>query len=163
MSVDLVKNKFDNKEFNADFVKYMNQKTEEENKRNIAKLKELSTEVYKKKITEMSMNEMLIDWRKSIIGISDDLLNKRFQLDTLFRDNRLFFTGITVVIVVVMFYFFYWLFFGGTSKENIVKNEHVFNISFSMPNPTVEQKGFISSFFSRLFKRKTPVTDGTTI
>ena len=149
MSVDLVKNKFDNKAFNADFAKYMNQQKEEENRINIAKLKELNSEVYKKKIGEMSFNEILIEWHQSLIGMLDDMINLRFQPNVLLRENRLFFMGITLIIVVILFYFFYWLFFG--FSQNIVKDEHVINISLNIPE---QKQSLFRLLMEKLLKKR---------
>ena len=59
MSIDLVKKNFDVKAFNADFQKYVDEKKETENQQNIAKLKQLNTEIYKKKKHDCVISEHL--------------------------------------------------------------------------------------------------------
>jgi hypothetical protein len=147
MSVDLVKNKFDNQAFNVDFTKYIDQQKETEHQLNIAKLKQLNTEVYKKKISDMSFNEVLVEWRETLTGIMDDVINMHLQPSVLLRDNRLFFTGITLIIIVVLFYFFYWLFFGFSQK--IIKDEHIFNISLNIPE---QKQSIVKMFMEKMYK-----------
>lgn len=157
MSVDLVKNKFDVKAFNTGFTKYMEEQKEAENQQNIAKLKQLNTEVYKKKISEMSFNEAMEEWKSSLIGILDDLLNLRLNPSTLFGENRMFFVGITLLLVVIFFYFFYWLFFG--FSPNIIKDEHVINISLNIPE---QKQSLFKLFMENLMKKKKKSDDEIT-
>ena len=155
MSIDLVKNKFDTKEFNAEFTKYMeNQKKIEEQQEN-EKLKKLNQEIYVKKISDMTFQELLIEWKKSLIGIFDDILNRRFDSSNIFGENKLFFAGITIIIIVCLFYFVYWIL--TDSDKNIVRDEHIFNISLNIPNMDDKKTSFIGSIFKKLHSKKDPI------
>lgn len=155
MSVDLVKNKFDVKAFNTGFTKYMKEQKEVENQQNIAKLKQLNTEEEtKKKISEMSFNELINEWTTSLIGILDDLINFRLNPSTLFGENRMFFVGITLLLVVILFYFFYWLFIG--FSPNIIKDEHVINISLNIPE---QKQSLFKLFMTKLLKKNNKTED----
>lgn len=115
---------FDIGEFNKTFEASKEAKQEQQNKEDIEKLKKMNQEIYRKKINEMSIDELMIDWKSSLIGILNDLLNFRWNPDVLFADNRLFFLGMTIILFVIGFFFFIWMF--GSSQNKNVNEYHIF-------------------------------------
>lgn len=147
MSIDLMRNKFDSKTFNSDFVQYTDEQKQMEKRRETEKLSRLNTEIYQKKISEMTFNEIVVEWKESIIGVMNDIINLQLHPKILFSNNRLLFIGCTVIIVIILFYFYYWLFF---SSSKVIKNEHTFNISFNIPT---EQRNIFSKIIDGLTKK----------
>lgn len=105
MSIDLQKRDFDIAKFNKEFEETNIKLREEEEKKNDEKLKSLNTDIYEKKISEMTFNEILIDWKMSMLGVLNDLINFRWK-GIIAKDNRLFHIGITLIICVILFYIF---------------------------------------------------------
>lgn len=124
MSVDLIKAKFDNAAFNVEFNKYMEEEKEKQHQQEIERLNKMNETIYIKKISEMSFNELLVEWKNSIIGILDDLLHLR--VTSIFSGNRLFFVGMTVVIIVLIFYFLLWFFDRNIEQQKIINEYHIF-------------------------------------
>ena len=131
MSIDLVKNKFDITTFNADFEKQkeqlkLNQQTEDEKKLNA-----LNTPTNVRQLSDMSIHQLLYEWKISLIEFIDDLVNLRLQSHILFNGNKLLFVGLTIVVLVICFYAIHWLLFG--FNDTVVKDEHNINVSFYLP------------------------------
>lgn len=145
MSVDLVKNKFDIAAFNRDFENQMIAKKEEENKKDMEKLKEMNKEIYKKKISEMTTGEIIGEWQSSLTGMINDMIHLKFQPEILFSENRLFFIGITLLIIVILFYFLFWLF----NPKDIVNTGHTVNVSFNLPPIEEESRNRLFNFFRK--------------
>ena len=115
---------FDIGEFNKTFESSKEAKQEQQNKEDIEKLKKINQEIYRKKINEMSLDELMINWKSSLIGILNDLLNFRWSPDVLLADNRLFFSGITIIFFVIGFFFFHWMFSSPPNKN--INEYHIF-------------------------------------
>jgi hypothetical protein len=132
MSVDLVNasKKFDNKTFNVDFDKYIEQRHIEEERDQNSKLNKLNSEIRKKRISEMSINEFMIEWKISVIGFINDVINLRFNTSILFADNRLFFLGITIVLTVMTIYICHLL----STRDNPAQSDRNINISLNISN-----------------------------
>ena len=157
MSVDLMKNKFDNKAFNAEFEKYKSDKKLQEESENAMKLNEMNTEIKEKKITEMTYSELLSEWQSSITGILNDLIHLRFNVTTFTKDSRPFFFGLTVLIVCVFLFLFYEIIH--SDKSGVNRNENVFNISLNLPK---NSDSFLKKFMNLVnspSKQKPPSID----
>lgn len=129
MSVDLMKKNFDVATFNKEFEAYKISKEEEKHKKEMEDLKKLNKEIKVRKLSEMSMNELIIEWKNSMIGIMNDLLNGRWSLTTIFSGNRLFFAGVTLILITVLFYFIRWIFHWNINdKENVNKTINEYHI-----------------------------------
>lgn len=126
MSIDLVKGEFDVNKFNKDFEASLEKAKEDENQREIAKLQSMNKIIYKKKISEMSLRELITEWKDSLLGILNDLLHLRLRSSELFKDNRLFFLGITILFSVLMFYLMHTIL--GTDRVNINKVVNEYHI-----------------------------------
>ena len=153
MSVDLVKNKFDIKAFNKGFEDYMKNQTEIKHQNEIERLKKLNETKYEKKLTEMTWNEIMSDWKKAISGVLDDILHFRLSPSYLFRDNRLFFVGITLLILAIIFYILILVF-----GLNYRPNEKNYKFTLDIPaleeiNKQIKKVNPTEGFWSNLFKK----------
>jgi hypothetical protein len=73
MSIDLVKGKVNTDKFNDEFEKTNAQERELENQREIKKLQDMNEVIYKKKINEMTLHELVLEWKKSLLDMLNDL------------------------------------------------------------------------------------------
>lgn len=93
--------------FNREF-----EKTEEEQKqinkeKEEEKLEKLNTpKVETKKIYQNTLYDILIGIKNTWLGILDDILNFQYNLETLTKNNRLFYIGITLVIIALIVFFY---------------------------------------------------------
>lgn len=154
MSVDLVKSKFDIKAFNKGFENYMKEQNEIKHQTEIERLKQLNETIYEKKITEMTWNEVMKEWELSMVGVLDDILHFRLTPSILFRDNRLFFVGITLLILASIFYIMILLF--GLDYR---ANEKIYKFTLDVPvlneiNQQLKKANKTESFWTKLFKKK---------
>lgn len=131
MSIDLVKTAPDEETLNASFAKYIEEKKKLDEQRNIAKLKDMEEIIYRKKISDMTINEFMVNWKMSHVGFVDDVIHMRLNPTTLFGDNRLFFIGFTMVVTIVVFFAMYLMFHEHSSDA---RNEHVISISLNTSN-----------------------------
>jgi len=99
--------RFDMDKFNREF-----EKTEEEQKqinkeKEEEKLEKLNTpKVETKKIYQNTLYDILIGIKNTWLGILDDILNFQYNLETLTKNNRLFYIGITLVIIALIVFFY---------------------------------------------------------
>jgi hypothetical protein len=78
-----------------------NQRVEE-----IQKLNRLSQVETKTSLYDLNMSQILVNTKNSWFNMLDDLLEQRFQLSTLTKDNRLFYIGLTIVFIAVILYLY---------------------------------------------------------
>lgn len=128
MSVDLIKGYFDNASFNKEFNEYTQQRKDDERKKETEKLNQLNKVIYRKKISEMSLSELMSNWKSSWLGVLNDIIHVRLNPTILFVDDRLFFIGITLIIIIILFVLYY-LFLNVHEYE---KDTNI-NISFNIP------------------------------
>lgn len=105
MSVDLVKQQFNNKAFNQDFENNILKQREEQHKAEIEKLAKLNMAIPPKKLKDYTFIELLYEWKNSINGTIDDMLHVRFN-NILNNENRIIFLGFTVLsfsICIIIF------------------------------------------------------------
>jgi hypothetical protein len=126
MSIELIRTNFDNAIFNDEFEKNKRQRNAEKQKIEEERLRKMNQEIYVKELRDMSINELLIEWKMSHIGILNDLINLRWNPYTLFGENRLLFIGITIIVFAILFCFINWLFGFKIKSEN--KNVNEFRI-----------------------------------
>ena len=98
--------KFDVKEFNVKF------EQEKERTKTVGKtldeqrLAKLNKPPPKKQIYELSIGEIIINIKDAWFEILDDLLQQDFTLETLTRNNRLFYIGLTIIIIFIAIYLY---------------------------------------------------------
>lgn len=124
MSVDLMKTNFDNALFNIEFEKNKKEKEKDKRLSDEERLRKMNKEMRAKKMSEMSMNELMIEWKISVVGILNDLLNLNWNINTIFGGDRLFYVGLTIIICSVIFYILSWIFAIGAKDGNRNVNEY---------------------------------------
>lgn len=125
MSVDLVKKKFDIGEFNKDFEKADAEKELANKIKEDAETAKMSYTVYSKRINEMTLGEILVDWKISFDAIMSDLRNRNLTKSTFTQDNRLFHVGITLLIGILLFYLMYSVLSEPNEGTRIVNEYHI--------------------------------------
>lgn len=78
-------------------------------------------------IYELPISDILVNIKNTWFELLDDLLNQRFQLDTLTKNNRMFYIGITIFVTVALLYLFVMINEPtGQSNQNIKKIYHIY-------------------------------------
>lgn len=99
---------FDLDKFNKEFV-FKKERAAIENKiksqEKINRLTEAAN-IPKKSLYNLSIGELVIGIKDTWFGILDDFLAKKIELNTIIKNNRLFFIGLTVVIITTMIYLY---------------------------------------------------------
>jgi len=125
MSVDLVKKKFDIGEFNKDFEKTEAEKEATNKIKEDAETAKMSYTVYSKRINEMTLGEILVDWKISFDAIMSDLRNRNLTKSTFTQDNRLFHVGITLLIGILLFYLMYSVLSEPNEGTRVINEYHI--------------------------------------
>lgn len=160
MSIELVNGNFDIKSFNTNFSNYIQQQKElriqqEADKLNQSKITNDADTQYKK----LTLHNIIIEWRDTFIGLLDDIMRLDFRTNVIFRNNRLFFLGMTLITSVILYYIIYSIFhnvelFTESNKITHFKNEHLFNISFNFPE---KQQILFHKLMDKLLNSAKPV------
>lgn len=117
-------NNFDAQAFNTGF-----EKQKEANKELSAqymedKLNELNNNEKPKKLYELSMSEILINIKDSWFELLDDLLGNTFGIQTLTKDYRLFYLGITIFFFACILYIYNMLTDDSSENNVAINNEN---------------------------------------
>jgi len=96
---------FDSEQFNKDFDKNIKIQQEENNLKKLQRLNELNKEQEKPKLYEQSVRDTLIKMKDIIYELLDDILQGRFNKNTLAKNNRMYYVGIFLLIVVMLLHF----------------------------------------------------------
>ena len=110
---------FDSEQFNKDFDKNIKLQQEENNLKKLQKLNELNKEQEKPKLYEQSVRDTLIKMKDIVYELLDDILQGRFNKNTLTKNNRMYYVGIFLLIVVMLLHF----------VELVVHKKHLKSIS----------------------------------
>lgn len=70
------------------------------------RLNKLNVETKEKKITELTVVEILIGIKDAWFDLIDDLLQQRFSINTFTKNNRLFYIGATIAIIAIILYLY---------------------------------------------------------
>ena len=114
---------FDNSLFNTEFEKKKLEMNASKQKDEEERLQKLNKEIHIKKISEMTIVEIMSEWKISLIGILNDILNLHIHPNILFRDNRLLFLGATIILCVYLFYCINWIFRFDIKNKKSLSNE----------------------------------------
>ena len=115
--------------FNEDYEKMKKQKILDRKMKERNKLKKLNKTLVDKKLHDMSILEILIEFKNNIFGILDDLINFNFNdfnsfLNIFSKNNRLFFIGLMIIFITGIIYIF------SQFNQNNTKNNKVNNIYY---------------------------------
>lgn len=116
--------KFDVVAFNKDFELIAKTQKEANKIKEAEKLQLLNQDIKEKTIMNMSINELLIDWKVSIDGILNDIQQRNISRTTLTRGNRLFHLGMTILLGVLFFYLMYTVISRGSNTSRVIKEYH---------------------------------------
>jgi hypothetical protein len=121
---------FDSKKFNSEFDK--KKEMDKQNSKMLAdqRLNKMNSTTTSKPLYQYTMGEIFIGIKDTWFGIIDDLLLQKFTLDTLTKESRLFFIGLTLLIVGIVFYLYNYLVDEDDEpmpREKIVEIRHVVN------------------------------------
>ena len=119
--------RFNVKEFNVGFEQARDITKAKIREQEKEKLEELGNVTYQKKITEMSVGEILVGIKNSWFDLVDDLLQKKYTYDTFTKNNRMFFFGLTIIIIIVIIYL-YDLFTNSVEPNKKTKTVEVYHI-----------------------------------
>jgi hypothetical protein len=97
---------FDIMQFNQVFEEAKQEQNKVSRERESERLARLNREVPRKPLNELSTGEILIGVKDAWFGIIDDLLQAKFTMSTLTKENRIFFIGLTLIIIVIIMYLY---------------------------------------------------------
>jgi hypothetical protein len=127
--------RFDIDKFNKEFVDFQEENKkehEEKEKEKLVKLNEPKVEI--KKLYQMSLYDIMVGIKNTWFGILDDTLNFQFNLETVTKNNRLFFIGCTFFMIAVLIFFYNFFF---ESEETVKNNPQIINIHHFVPNNNI--------------------------
>jgi hypothetical protein len=103
-----IKKDFDLDNFNKEFVFKKERAAIENRIKSQKKLDRLTktANVPEKSLYNLSVAEFVIGIKDTWFGILDDLLAKKIELETLTKNNRLFFIGLTIILITAILYLY---------------------------------------------------------
>ena len=69
----------------------------------LSKLSSIDTSV---PLYDLTMSQIIVNTKNTWFGLLDDILDQRIEIDTISKENRLFYIGITVVIICFILYLY---------------------------------------------------------
>ncbi len=97
---------FDINKFNRFYEQYREKRKKAKRKKMIKRLAELNIPEEKIPIYKESVGNMLINFKDSIFNTLDDVLQRKFTLETVTKKNRLFYWGMLLVIIALVMYLY---------------------------------------------------------
>ncbi len=95
---------FDVQAFNKDFEIYLDAKQRATEKKEAGDLEKLNKIVIKKRLDQLTLAEILINFKNSLFGLLDDLLAFKYEITTFTKDDRLFYLGLFIVAFMIFIY-----------------------------------------------------------
>jgi hypothetical protein len=121
-------NRFDYKKFNKEFDQMKNTNKQIFAREDEAKLAKLNADHTKKpSILSLSLFDLLVNLKDSWFDLTDDLLNKKFTMSVITKDNRLFYVGITLLFFAVVLYLYNSLVDDEPINTNIQEIHHIYH------------------------------------
>jgi hypothetical protein len=102
--VDPANNKFDIDKFNRYYEQYRERRRADMQKKMLTKLEALNAPAPEIPVYKQSVPKIILDIKDSLFNLLDDLLQGKFEFDTFFKNNRLFYLGIALVFVGLFVY-----------------------------------------------------------
>jgi hypothetical protein len=104
MNENKEKRKLNLANFNISFENEKRQRKMKEKIREKKTLDKLNQEYIEKPISKLTIGELLINSKNAWFAILDDLI--QLNLKNIFKDNRLFYIGFTIIIYVLLTYIY---------------------------------------------------------
>lgn len=118
---------FDLGKFNKVFERNKLLRKETQRIKEFNKLNELSdTTQTRQSLYDLSLLQIIVNTKNAWFNLLDDLLDQRFELNTLIRDNRIFYIGITILFIAIILYLYVMI----TQTNNNDKNNSNNNTSY---------------------------------
>jgi hypothetical protein len=122
---------FDIDKFNRYYEQYRAKRKKQMERKMAKKLGELNKPKDRKPLYHDSVAEIMINTKDALFEILDDLLQRRFIVDTFIKNNRLFYIGL-IMVFIACFMFAYTIIIGDSndsSKENdVIRVNHIHKI-----------------------------------
>lgn len=120
----MIKQKIDNKETKKMYENKLLKISEEEEKK-----------LNNKPFYKLSILEITIELKNTIFAIMDDLLGGNFSINILFKDNRMFYVGLTILIISIILYIYDYAIDGNNNSlqkligggNGIVEIRHIYD------------------------------------
>lgn len=111
-------NKFNLGRFNKEFDRNKEIAAKNQDIKDAVKLSELSREDKKVSLYDLSIYQILINTKNAWFNFLDDILDRRFQLDTLTKENRLFYIGLTLLVIAIILYIYFMIVDDKSNEKN---------------------------------------------
>ena len=148
-------NKFDIDKFNKSFKENQNKKEEKENLKREEYLKSLENNVKIKSINELTINEIVYNFKNENLDLIYDLFTFNYssvnEFYNLFsKTNRLFYFGLLLLIICIVFYLFVLVFSESYDKNININIPNDYNFNYTQNNKELNK---LKNDFSELNKK----------
>lgn len=119
---------FDLGKFNKVFERNKEIVKESQRINDLNKLNALSETQERISLYNLSLFQIIVNTKDAWFNLLDDMLDQRFELATLTKNNRLFYIGITIVTIIIILYLYGMMSSEKTEKpvESIQKIYHIY-------------------------------------
>jgi len=137
MSTPQEEKKFDVAKFNKEFEMQKESEKEKIKQKEEEKLRELNKVQGKKKLYQLTLYDIAIGIKTSLFELLDDLLEQRWSIDILTKNDRLFFIGITIFIIAIILYIYNMLTEWDDNPKVVTETHHIYyrDANQTLPNP----------------------------
>ena len=125
-------NNFDLEKFNKRFKQLQNENKEKENLEREAYLKTLDKKETIKKITDLSVGDILTNTKNEVLDLIYEIISFEFEgfdgfIDLFIKNNRLFYVGLFMLLICCILYLISYIFF---YPSDVKRND----ININIPN-----------------------------
>ncbi len=99
--------KFDLGKFNKVFDENKEMTKEYQADVDLARLNKLSSQEIKISLYDLSILQILVNTKNTWFDLLDDLLEQKFEMATITKENRLFYIGLTILVFSIILYLYY--------------------------------------------------------
>lgn len=133
----LTEDRFNEKKFNANFDKYLDDQEKAAKKKEADELEKLEKIEEAKKIHQMTLADILINFKNSLFGLTDDLLEFKFTMETFTKENRLLYLGMFIVLFMVFIYIIQLIVGNNDEKQKPTQLVEI-KVSYDKNKPAVD-------------------------
>jgi hypothetical protein len=123
--VDQTNSKFDIDKFNRYYEQYRERRRATMQTKMQEKLAELNRPRTEIPVYNQSVPKIILDVKDSLFNLLDDLLQGKIELETFFKNNRLFYLGITLIFIAIFVYVYGVLITDDDPKQQSLLPLHV--------------------------------------